>query len=292
LSCFNIHKRAEYILESLHIVFIMQNGDYMNQNEEMAKCIKVGLIALSAFLLVIIGIYSLSDAVSVYVASQEKKLPIYCVEKEKPQVSLSFDAAWGNEDTQAILDVLSKYNINVTFFMTGGWVDQYPDDVKNIAKAGHDLGNHSQNHKQMSQLSATECEKEITLVNEKVRELTKKTPQLFRPPYGDYNDTLVETVAKCNCYCIQWDVDSLDWKNYGVDAIVSTVLNHKALGNGSIILMHNGAKYTKDALPAVIEGLQKKGFEIVPISKLIYKDNYEINHEGRQISLDKETKKD
>lgn len=88
------------------------------------------------------------------------------------------------------------------------------------------------------------------------------------------------------------NVDSLDWKNYGVDAIVSTVLNHKALGNGSIILMHNGAKYTKDALPTVIEGLQKKGFEIVPISKLIYKDNYEINHEGRQISLDKATKKD
>lgn len=269
----------------------MQNGDFMNQNEEMSKCIRVGLIGLSAFLLVVIGVYSLSDAVSVYVASQEKKLPIYCVEKEKPQVSLSFDAAWGNEDTQAILDVLDKYKIKVTFFMTGGWVDQYPEDVKNIAKAGHDLGNHSQNHKQMSQLSATQCEEEITVVNDKVRELTKKTPQLFRPPYGDYNDTLVETVGKCGCYCIQWDVDSLDWKNYGVDSIVSTVLNHKALGNGSIILMHNGAKYTKDALPAVIEGLQKKGYEIVPISKLIYKENYEINHEGRQIPLGENEKK-
>lgn len=86
-------------------------------------------------------------------------------------------------------------------------------------------------------------------------------------------------------------MDSLDWKNYGVDSIVSTVLNHKALGNGSIILMHNGAKYTKDALPAVIEGLQKKGYEIVPISKLIYKENYEINHEGRQIPLGENEKK-
>ena len=177
---------------------------------------------------------------------------------------------------------LEKYNIKVTFFMTGGWVEKYPDDVKKIAAAGHDLGNHSQNHKQMSQLSATECTEEIQSVNEKVKELTGTTPILFRPPYGDYNNTLVETVNQCGCHCIQWDVDSLDWKNYGVDSIISTVLDHKALGNGSIILMHNGAKYTKDALPSVIEGLQKKGYEIVPISELIYKENYEMDTQGRQ----------
>lgn len=105
---------------------------------------------------------------------------------------------------------------------------------------------------------------------------------LFRPPYGDYNDTLIKTANSIGYYPIQWDVDSLDWKDYGADAIVTRVLENEHLGNGSIILMHNGAKYTKDALPRVIEGLQEKGYEIVPISELIYRENFKMDHEGRQ----------
>mgnify|MGYP001207803780 CR=1 FL=1 len=105
----------------------------------------------------------------------------------------------------------------------------------------------------------------------------------FGPPYGDYNNALIEQAKNCGYYTIQWDVDSLDWKNYGVEPIVNTVLNHKSLRNGSIILMHNGAKYTAQALPKVIEGLQEKGFQIVPISKLIYKDNYHMEPDGSQV---------
>lgn len=166
--------------------------------------------------------------------------------------------------------------------MTGGWVSAYPDDVKAIAAAGHDLGNHSENHKQMSQLSAEECQKEIQSVHDKVKELTGQEMCLFRPPYGDYNDTLIEAAEALHYYTIQWNCDSLDWKNYGADAIVSRILDSEHLVNGSIILMHNGAKYTKDALPRVIEGLHAKGYEIVPVSQLIYRDHYEMDHEGRQ----------
>lgn len=213
---------------------------------------------------------------------ENKKLPIYCVQSEVPKVSISFDAAWGNEDTATLLSILEKYNVKTTFFMTGGWVESYPDDVKAIAAAGHDLGNHSENHKQMSQISASECKEEIQKVHDKVKDLTGKDMILFRPPYGDYNDTLIDAANSLGYHVIQWDVDSLDWKDYGSDAIVSKVLDHKHLGNGSIILMHNGAKYTKDALERVITGLQEKGYEIVPISELIYKENYEMDHEGRQ----------
>lgn len=166
--------------------------------------------------------------------------------------------------------------------MTGGWVSSYPDDVKAIAKAGHDLGNHSENHKQMSQLSASECEEELMSVHEKVKELTGQDMVLFRPPYGDYNDNLIQTANGLGYHVIQWDVDSLDWKDYGTDSILNTVLNHKHLGNGSIILCHNGAKYTADALDALITGLKEKGFELVKISELIYTDNYEMDVEGRQ----------
>ena len=213
---------------------------------------------------------------------QNRRLPIYCVQTETPKVSLSFDAAWGNEETGGLLSILAEHNIKATFFMTGGWVDAYPEDVKAISDAGHDLGNHSENHKQMSHLSMDECKEEIRKVHEKVKELTGQDMTLFRPPYGDYNDTLMEAADSMGYHVIQWDVDSLDWKDYGADAIVSRVLEHPHLGNGSIILMHNGAAYTKDALGQIITGLAGKGYEIVPVSRLIYTDNYEMDHEGRQ----------
>lgn len=228
----------------------------------------------------------------------KKDLPIYCVDvssKQKQEndaeadsgakyISVSFDAAWGADDTLKILDTLDKYNVKATFFMTGGWVDSFPDMVKEIYARGHDLGNHSQNHKQMSKLSANEQKTEIMTVSDKIRELTGYEVFLFRPPYGDYNSTLINTVYSCNHYPIQWDVDSLDWKDYGVENIIKTVTQHKALGNGSIILMHNGAKYTAEALDTVLSTLQSQGYTLVPISQLIIKQNFHMDATGRQIA--------
>ena len=103
------------------------------------------------------------------------------------------------------------------------------------------------------------------------------------PPYGDYDNAVVETAKKCGYYAIQWDVDSLDWKDYGVDSIIRTVCENKHLGNGSIILCHNGAKYTAQALDTVLTRLEEAGYQVVPVSELIYRDHYHMNHEGRQI---------
>ena len=223
------------------------------------------------------------QAVSVSSTINGRELPIYCVETDEKKVALSFDAAWGNEDTQRILEILAKHNIHVTFFATGGWVESYPDDVKAILDAGHDLGNHSENHKNMSQLSNDEKEQEIMKVHDKVKNLTGYEMFLFRPPYGDYDNDVIKTATKCGYYPIQWDVDSLDWKDYGVDSIISTVCTNKHLGNGSIILCHYGAKYTADALDTLITNIKGQGYEIVPVSELIYRDGYHMNAEGRQI---------
>lgn len=249
------------------------NRQFLRNMGTLALCLVLAAAGVGAF-------QKKSAPASALVES--KKLPIYCVQTDAPKVAISFDAAWGNEDTATLLSILEKHNVKATFFMTGGWVESYPDDVKAIAAAGHDLGNHSQNHKQMSQISADECKQELQSVHDKVKALTGQDMVLFRPPYGDYNDTLIDAANSLGYHVIQWDVDSLDWKDYGADAIVSKVLEHKHLGNGSIILMHNGAKYTKDALERVITGLQEKGYELVPISQLIYKENYEMDHEGRQ----------
>jgi polysaccharide deacetylase family sporulation protein PdaB len=212
-----------------------------------------------------------------------RDLPIYCVQTDQKQVAISFDCAWGNEDTARILEILANHNVKTTFFMTGGWVESYPEDVKAIYEAGHDLGNHSQNHKNMSQLSETECVEELMSVHAQVKELTGYEMTLFRPPYGDYDNEVIRTATAQGYYSIQWDVDSLDWKDYGSASIISTVCEHKHLGNGSIILLHNGSKYTADALDALIEGLLQQGYEIVPISQLILQGDYHMDNEGRQI---------
>lgn len=213
----------------------------------------------------------------------ERELPIYCVDTEENKIALSFDAAWGAEDTEEILSILKEHDIYVTFFATGGWVESYPDDVKAVLAAGHDLGNHSENHKNMSSLSNADKEEELMAVHRKVKELTGYDMFLFRPPYGDYDNAVINTAKDCGYYAIQWDVDSLDWKNYGVDSIIETVTGHKNLGNGSIILCHNGAEYTVDALDELITGLEGQGYEIVPVSELIYRDGFHLNYEGRQI---------
>ena len=251
--------------------------------QEISRFMKSTLLALSGVFLVVAGFYYLPDTVATMSFAGDKKLPIYCVDTEEKKVALSFDAAWGNEDTAQILEILKKHDVRVTFFMTGGWIEKYPDDVKAIAADGHDLGNHSENHKQMSQLSKEQCIEELMKPHKKVKELTGVEMTLFRPPYGDYNNTLVEAVNESGYHCIQWDIDSLDWKDYGVDSIINTVVNHKHLGNGSIILCHNGAKYTAQALDAMITGLKEKGYTLVPISELIYTGEYHMNHEGRQI---------
>lgn len=146
------------------------------------------------------------------------------------------------------------------------------------------LGNHSENHLNMSQLSDEECQSEIMKVHDKVKKLTGYEMNVFRPPYGDYDNDVIKNATKCGYYTIQWSVDSLDWKNYGVDAIIDKVCNHKDLGNGAIILCHNGAKYTAKALDQMLKKLKELGYDIVPVSELIYKDNYHLDVAGRQIS--------
>ncbi len=241
---------------------------------------------VAALFIAVVVLVSLVGAKKVVAVSQtvgNRELPIYCVQTDEKKISLTFDAAWGNEDTQEIMAILEKHGVKVTFFMTGEWVENFPEDVKMILSYGHDLGNHSENHKNMSQLSKSEIRDEIMKVHEKVKEITGYEMFLFRPPYGDYDNDVINVVRECDYYPIQWDVDSLDWKDYGVDSIIKTVCQHKALGNGSIILCHNGATYTAQALDTMITTLKEQGYTFVPLSELIYKDGYHLDVTGRQI---------
>lgn len=249
--------------------------------KKVAGCFALGgLILISAVLALPPAAAKVSAVVT---ANSERKLPIYCVQTEKPQISVSFDAAWGAEDTDELLRILEENDVNATFFLCGYWVEKYPDEVKKIAEAGHDLGNHSATHPHMSQISSEQIAQELQKCHQSVKDLTGVEMDLFRPPFGEYDNHVIETAEANGYYTIQWDVDSLDWKEQGAEAEINQVLNHKHLGNGSIILFHNDAKYTPQVLDTILKGLKEKGFEIVPVSELIHRDNYEMDHEGRQI---------
>ena len=224
-------------------------------------------------------VFGMRDTVSASVTKRD--LPIYSVEREEKVCSLSFDAAWGNEDTEQLIKILGDNDIHATFFAVGQWVDKYPESVKQLSDAGHEVMNHSSTHPHMPQLSTDAMIEEVKSCNEKIEKITGKCPILFRPPYGDYNDTLVSTMRSIDMYTIQWDVDSLDWKNPPPNEIVKRVVDNAR--NGSIILFHNAAVNTPEALPDVIKGLKEKGFTFVPVSELIYKKDFTMDHTGRQI---------
>ncbi len=236
----------------------------------LALCLLAGVTAFT------VAVSSAGKAIQT--AATPKKNPVYRVESTKKQVAISFDAAWGNEETAQLLDILDKYKVKATFFLVGEWVDKFPADVKTIAKKGHDIGNHSDTHPHMPQLSSDDAAKEVTACNEKIKKLTGKSPTLFRPPYGDYDNMVVDTVKGMGMYCVQWDVDSLDWKDPSPEQMTKTVLDK--VKDGSIILMHNGAKNTPAALPSIIEGIQDKGFEIVLIKDLIPEGEYYTDVQG------------
>jgi peptidoglycan/xylan/chitin deacetylase (PgdA/CDA1 family) len=184
------------------------------KKEDFYEHVVLQAVKSAAFLLATVALIQgaarvLPESITVSNTVGTRELPIYCVQTDKPQVALSFDAAWGNEDTAKILEILKKHNVKATFFMTGGWVESYPDDVKAILADGHDLGNHSENHKNMSELSDAEIEEELMTVHNKVLELTGYEMFLFRPPYGDYDNAVIKVAKKCGYYPIQWDVDTL-----------------------------------------------------------------------------------
>jgi peptidoglycan/xylan/chitin deacetylase (PgdA/CDA1 family) len=183
------------------------------------------------------------------------------------------------------MDILEERDIKTTFFLVGFWVDKYPERVEEMARRGHEVANHSTTHPEMSKLSQEQIVKEILNTQKKIEDLAgDSSVKLIRPPFGDYNDRLIQTCRELDFHVIQWDVDSLDWKELGVQPMVDRVT--KKVDKGSIVLFHNNAKYIIEALPQILDTLLAEGYSIVPISELIYKENYKMDHTGRQMPIE------
>lgn len=231
-------------------------------------------------LAVVLIFWTVNNPAIIGASATTRQLPVYCVERSDKVVALSFDAAWGNEDTQQLIDILNKYEVNATFFLVGDWVDKYPESVRALAENGNEIMNHSSTHSHFSQLSHSDIIADITACNEKIAELTGVTPTLFRCPYGEYDDHVINAVNSMGMTAVQWDVDSLDWKGISAAEIQKRVLSK--VQPGSIILFHNAAENTPEALPGIIESLLADGYTIVPISKILLSGEYYIDNTGRQ----------
>ena len=214
------------------------------------------------------------------VVAQKRELPIYCVERADKVVSISFDASWGADKTIAILDILDQYNVKTTFFLVGGWVDKYPDMLKEIVSRGHEIGNHSDTHAHMNKLNEQQIRDELRGMSDKVEHLTGIRPVLFRPPYGEYNDRVI-TVSRAEGYeAVQWSIDSLDWKDRGTQDIIKQCTYR--VDNGDIVLFHNDSNDIVNALPTVIQHYQQLGYTIIPVSEILLEGEYTIDVQGRQ----------
>lgn len=212
---------------------------------------------------------------------QGRKIPIYSVLTDEKKLAISFDAAWGNEHTGPILDILDEYGIKTTFFLVDFWAKKYPEDVKEIHLRGHEVENHSTTHPDMTGLSPSQIRTELDTVADTIEELTGVRPDLFRPPFGAYNNALIEEAEAAGYKVIQWSVDSLDWKDISADEIVKRVLDKAE--SGSIVLFHNNAEHVREYIPLILEGLLNEGYKVVPVGELIYRENYHIDNTGKQI---------
>lgn len=239
-------------------------------------------VAVVMLLCVLCGFIVNTDTfATVFSNRSTRKIPVYGVDcGEEKLVALTFDAAWGADKTLKILEILEKYDVKATFFLVGFWLDKYPDETKAIYDSGCEIGNHSNNHLQMSKLDKERIKEELNYVNDKVAELTGAVPTCFRPPFGDYDNELIETAQELGLTTIQWSVDSLDWKGLSATEITSRVT--KNVKNGSIILFHNNSDNILEALPLVLANLINSGYKPVTVSEMIYREDYYIDNNGIQ----------
>lgn len=242
--------------------------------------VRLGFLTLIALIFVLLAVLNLTP---VAIVAATRKIPIYCVERSDDCVALTFDAAWGADKTERILDICKAHDVKVTFFLVGFWSEKYPQLVERIFNEGHAIGTHSETHPKMTTLSVAKQAEELNSSIKKITDVTHGNVKLFRPPFGDYNNSVIETASGMGLFTVQWSVDSLDWKGLSGRDVAARVLKAKS---GDIILCHNNSDHITDALPVIIQGLKDKGLKLVTVEELIYYDNYYIDHTGKQIKND------
>lgn len=214
-------------------------------------------------------------------STMQKLLPIYNVQTEQKKVAFTMNCAWNADDIDTILKTLQENNVKITFFMVGEWIEKYPEAAKKIHEAGHEIASHSDTHPHVNNLSFEKNIEEIEKSNDKIEKITGKRTNIYRAPYGEYNDTVIKAAQDKGYHTIQWNLDTLDYTGLTGEEMWKRL--EGKIKEGDIILSHNGTKHTADSLDRLLKNIKQKGLEVVTISDLIYLDNYTINSNGTQI---------
>jgi peptidoglycan/xylan/chitin deacetylase (PgdA/CDA1 family) len=188
------------------------------------------------------------------------------------RVALTLDAGASAEPAAVILDTLRHYDVHITFFLTGKWAEANPDIVRRIANEGHEIGNHSYSHPYMAGLAEETAIEELRRTEQLIRDLAGQPAQpLFRPPYGDRDQDLLDTLARQGYISIYWTVDSLDAVGdpKTADFLLQRVTHPPVELDGAIILMHVGNRTTAEALPAILEWFRQEGYQVVKVSEIV-----------------------
>lgn len=209
-----------------------------------------------------------------------KLVPIYSVDTNKKQISLTINLEDEAEDIEKILSALDKCNIKVTFFVTGEWAEKYPKELKKIVGKGHEVANHSDKHIHMKDLNCEQITNEILNCSKKIQKVINKEIKIYRAPFGEFNDVILSSALDNGYIPVEYSIDTLDYE--GLDASQMWDIINKELKTGAIILFHNGTENTANSLEEIIKNIQKRGYNMVKLSNLIYKENYEISPEGVQ----------
>lgn len=201
--------------------------------------------------------------------AQSKPHAIYKVKTNKKAVALTFNVSWGSRVPEPVLDVLKKYNAKATFFVSGSWAKKYPALARRIAVERHEIGSNGDRQINLCAETKAAIKRELATSRDYIKEATGVSTTLLRTPYGSWNDAVLATAAESGYTVIQWSLDSIDIQTPGKDNIVNNVV--KKVSPGDIILMFacDTASQTPDALPAIIEGLRAKGYELVTVSSLL-----------------------
>lgn len=237
--------------------------------------------AVAAFVVLAAAAAITLIATSVGSHAEKRLLPIYSTECSEKKIAITFDVAWENSNTEELISILKDNDARATFFVTGDFCDRYPEDVKRFFDAGHEIENHSDQHPHVLGANVNDLISDTRECSRKIKMLTGEEPTLYRAPYGEYDDSLITTLDGMGMKVIQWDVDSVDWKKGSAADIKKKVL--KGVKPGSILLFHNDLENTTEALPDILANLKSQGFEFVTVSELVYKDNYTIDANGKQI---------
>ena len=214
-------------------------------------------------------------------AFPERKIPIYSVDRNDNKISVTFDCAWGDGDINKIISVLEKHNCKATFFVLGTWAETHPQSLKDLYNAGHEIGNHSYNHTIYTNLSTDKMCEDMKKADDVIVNIIGKSPTLFRAPSGEYSNAVIDACEGTGRTYIQWSVDSLDWRGLTCEQMLERIIPKTK--SGDILLFHNDTAHTAESLDKILTELKKKGFTFLKVSDLIYKDNYTIDHTGKQI---------